>query len=75
MDNNHIFEEKVNQKTTLAYFLIECAWPACFYFAYVHCGNILKNNFNFSSEEIDLSKFYSIINSICWMDSSNIFEY
>jgi MFS family permease len=31
--------------TSLAFFMIYCAWPICFYFVYVHCGNILKFEF------------------------------
>lgn len=39
-------------KTTLAYFLISCGYPACFFLAYIHCGNILKNTFNYNPVEI-----------------------
>jgi MHS family proline/betaine transporter-like MFS transporter len=68
LDDNLIMQEKVNQKTTLAYFLIECAWPVCFYFAYVHCGNILKSSFGLSSEEIIHQNFIvSLIQFIGWL--------
>jgi MFS family permease len=43
---------KVNKKTAIAYFLIECSWPVWFYLAYIHCGGILKERFNYSSEMI-----------------------
>jgi MFS family permease len=42
IDYTIIQEEKVNQKTTLALFLMDCMWPLCFYFSYIHCGTILK---------------------------------
>lgn len=38
--------------TMLAYFLIQCGWPICFYFAYIHCSGILKNSFGYSSEAV-----------------------
>jgi len=49
---NFIVKEKVYWKTTLSYFLIRCAWPACFYFSYIHCGSILKNFFHFKPTEV-----------------------
>jgi len=52
LKDDPIFAEKVNQQTTLYLLLINCAWPACFYFCYVHCGNILKNYFNYTAESI-----------------------
>lgn len=33
-------------------FLIQCAWPVCFYFIYFHCSNILKSSFGYSGEQI-----------------------
>ncbi len=46
------WKEKVNKQTLLAYFLIQCAWPVCFYFSFVYLGNILKNKFGFTAEQI-----------------------
>jgi hypothetical protein len=43
---------KAHMKTTLAYFLLECAWPVWFYISYIHCGNILKHNFGFTAEQV-----------------------
>lgn len=45
---NKLINEKVNMKTVLALFLIYCAWPACFYFVFVQCGNILKDSFGYT---------------------------
>jgi len=47
-----IEREKVNQKTSLALFLMDCMWPLCFYFAYVYCGGLLKTTFNLTPEQI-----------------------
>ncbi|WP_341793085.1 MULTISPECIES: MFS transporter [unclassified Rickettsia] len=52
LENDLLWKEKVNWKTSLAYFLIQCAWPVTFFFVYVYCSNILKNSFNYSAEEI-----------------------
>ena len=49
--------EKVNQKTSIALFLMDCMWPLCFYFAYVYCGNVLKNSFNLAPEAIIRQNF------------------
>ncbi|WP_342767350.1 MFS transporter [Candidatus Rickettsia colombianensi] len=39
--NNPVWQEKVNKKTAIYYFLIQLAQPVWFYFAYIHCSNIL----------------------------------
>jgi MHS family proline/betaine transporter-like MFS transporter len=44
--------EKVHYKTSLALFLMDCMWPLCFYFSYMHCGTILKNSFSYGPEQI-----------------------
>ncbi len=47
-----IVNQKVNRKTSLAYFFIKCARPLCFYFTYIYCSNILKNSFHYTSEQV-----------------------
>lgn len=49
---NKFVDEKVCNKTTLAYFLVFCGWPFCFYFSYVYCGGILKNQFGYTKEAL-----------------------
>lgn len=44
LENNPIWKEKANKVTIIALFLIECMCPVCFYFAYMHCGNLLKTS-------------------------------
>ncbi len=46
------WKEKVNKQTLLAYFLIHCPWPLSFYFSFVYLGNMLKNNFGFTAEQV-----------------------
>ncbi|WP_341753112.1 MULTISPECIES: MFS transporter [unclassified Candidatus Tisiphia] len=47
-----ILEEKVQKKTVLFYFLIQCAGPVPTYFVYFYCGNILRNSFVYSVGDI-----------------------
>ncbi len=56
--NNHIlWKEKANKKTALYLFLMDCMWPLCFYFVYIHCGNILKNSIHNTPEQIIQNNF------------------
>jgi MFS transporter, MHS family, proline/betaine transporter len=52
LNNNPAYEEKVSKKTSIAYFLIFCGWPFCFYFSYVYCGGILKNQFHYAGKAL-----------------------
>ncbi|WP_245969186.1 MFS transporter [Candidatus Rickettsia colombianensi] len=52
LEENPLWNQKVSIKTSLALFCIQCAGPVCFYFIYVHCGNILKNSFNYTPAQI-----------------------
>ncbi len=63
---NIIVQEKVNQKTSFAYFLMQCAWPVCFYLVYIHCGNILKSSFGYSSNEVIYHNLIIAIVQSCW---------
>lgn len=47
-----IFNEPVNQKTSLAYFFIRASGPVWLYFSYIYCADILKHSFNYSPQEI-----------------------
>ena len=37
-------------RVKLAYFCSFCGWPLCFYFSYVYCGDLLKQDCNFTKE-------------------------
>lgn len=52
LEDNPVYTESVSKKTSFAYFLVFCGWPFCFYFSYVFCGSILKNQFNYTSQEL-----------------------
>jgi MFS family permease len=47
-----LYKESTNLKAVLAFFLTDCAWPLGFYLTYIYCGDILKNNFNYTSEQV-----------------------
>jgi len=70
LEDNPIWKEKVNQKTSLALFLIQCAWPVCFYVIYFHCGTILKNSFHFTSEQVIhqnlIVSIFQVLGAIIW---------
>ncbi|WP_341756069.1 MULTISPECIES: MFS transporter [unclassified Candidatus Tisiphia] len=52
LTNHPAWQEKVNKKTIIAFFLLQCAGPVCFYFIYIYCSNILKNTFNYTMAEV-----------------------
>lgn len=67
MQQNQSFNLE-KKRTSAAFFLIYCAWPVCFYFVYVHCGNILKFSFNYSAQEIIQQNFYvSLVQTIGYL--------
>ncbi|MCC8372165.1 MAG: MFS transporter [Rickettsia endosymbiont of Pseudomimeciton antennatum] len=70
IENSIIWKEKANKKTAISLFLIQCSWPACFYFAYFYCGNILTNTFGYSSTQVINHNFIlSIVQliSVLWL--------
>ncbi len=72
LETSLIWKAKVNTKTALSLFFIECSWPVCFYLAYMYCGNILKNSFNLNPEQVIYQNFIvSLIQLFSWL----IFSY
>lgn len=55
--NDPILNTKVDIRTAVAFFFIQCGWPTCFYFTYVYCANILKNSFAFTAEQVIQQNF------------------
>jgi len=43
-----LFHDMSYKKTSLAMFCTQCAWPLCFYFVFIYCSEILKNQFEYS---------------------------
>lgn len=50
--NNYFLNEKVNKWTVVAYFIMESVSPIYFYLNYIYCGNFLKSNFGYTSEQV-----------------------
>jgi MFS transporter, MHS family, proline/betaine transporter len=46
------YNQKVNQKTAMAYFLIQCSSPVFFYFTFIYGAQILKNHFSYEPHEV-----------------------
>jgi MHS family proline/betaine transporter-like MFS transporter len=57
LEKNPMWKEKINIKTALAFFLIQCGWPVCFYIAFMHCGNILQSSFGYSAAQVIQQNF------------------
>lgn len=43
---------------SIAYFLIQCARPPCFYFIYIYCSEVLKQDFGYTPNEIISQNFW-----------------
>ncbi|WP_341789873.1 MFS transporter [Rickettsia endosymbiont of Polydrusus tereticollis] len=57
LKNDVLFNEKVDKKTTIYFFVLSCAWPICFYFTYITCGGILKNSFGYTAPQVIQQNF------------------
>ena len=52
IDSSPIVTKKVSIKSSVSLFLIQCAWPVCFYLIYFHCASIFKSQFHYTSAQI-----------------------
>jgi MHS family proline/betaine transporter-like MFS transporter len=50
--NNPSINPKIPLETSLSYFFIVWCRPICFYFIFVHCGELLAKKFEFSRSQI-----------------------
>jgi MHS family proline/betaine transporter-like MFS transporter len=65
--SHQLIQEKTNPKTFLALFCIGCSWPVCFYLCYIHCGNILREFYNFSPPDVIQQNFIvSIVHTLSY---------
>jgi MFS family permease len=62
-------------RAKFAYFCAFCGWPVCFYFSYVYCGDILKQDFNFTKEMVIHHNFnlslFNIVGLFGWVYLTN----
>lgn len=67
-DKNYFKDTFDNEKTfliSLAYFIICCARPPCFYFIYIYCSDVLKHDFGLSAGAIISHNFWVSIVDMC----------
>ena len=50
--DKRIKNQKIDKKTLMAYFAIQCGWPICFYLAFIYMNPTLKSVHGYSSEDI-----------------------
>ena len=62
IESGEIKEEFINPKSSilisLAYFLIQCGRPPCFYFIYIYCADILKHKCGFTPNQVINQNFW-----------------
>jgi MFS family permease len=63
-----IVEKKTDPLVAMYYFFIQCARPPCFYFIYIYCSDILRNNCGFSEGDVINQNFWVSI-----IDLSGVF--
>jgi len=51
-------KEKIDPRTLLSGFLIQCGWPVTFYLGFMYFNQFLKAEFSYSSEDIILHNFF-----------------
>jgi MFS family permease len=52
LKGDHLYKARSPIVAAFALFLVQCGYPVCFYLGYIHCGNILKQKFNFTAAEV-----------------------
>ncbi|HJD55746.1 MAG TPA: MFS transporter [Rickettsia endosymbiont of Pyrocoelia pectoralis] len=52
LKSSPIWNEKINKKTAMALFCIHCGAPLWFYVAFIYCGNLLKDSFNYGTAQV-----------------------
>jgi hypothetical protein len=61
LDDDFIVNAKVNKMTAFSLFIIQCAYPLIFYFVYIHCGTIMKDQFGFTAGQVINQNFIVIL--------------
>lgn len=75
IDNNfstttdeNLYLGKLDKKSVLAYFFMDCCWPFFFYFTYIYCASIYKNSFNYDiSKILQQNILVSLVQIIAWL--------
>ncbi|QOL19450.1 MFS transporter [Candidatus Bodocaedibacter vickermanii] len=56
--NEEFMKQKSSYLISIAYFLIQCARPPCFYFIYIYCSDVLKRDFGYTAHEVISQNFW-----------------
>ncbi len=79
VSTSELSEEFMKQKspffTSLAYFLIQCARPPGFYFVYIYCAELLRNECGYSLSEIIFDNFVVSIVDLCALTALAFLSY
>ena len=68
LKDDPFYNVKINKKTALAYFLIDCCWPFFFYFTYIYCSTIFKDSFAYNASEIIRQNVVvSVFQTLSWL--------
>ena len=65
LKKNAIYDQKVDKKTSLAYFLIKCTSPIFIYFVYIHSASMLKDSFGYSPHQVLVHNLFVGIFQLC----------
>jgi len=52
IDKNPVVLERLEHKTFLSLFFMDCGWPVAFYIVYFYCSTILRDKFHYTPGEI-----------------------
>ena len=77
LENNLMWKEHIDKdrRVFLSLFIMDCGWPVCFYFAYVFCGNLLKQDFGFTAEQVINQNFIVSIIQLIGMIGLSFLSY
>jgi MFS family permease len=71
--SHKVFEKKINIKTLLSLFAVNCGWPPCLYYTYIYCGDILKHSFSYSPQDVIKQNFcVAIVQMLTWIFLSKL---
>jgi len=51
------YNEKINKKSAISFFLMQLGCPIWFYITFIHCSNVLKDKFSYTIEQVIQQNF------------------
>ena len=74
LEASAIWKEKVNNITTLSFFMIQSVYPLVFYFVFIYCGTIMKDQFGFTAGQVMYQNFLVALAQLIVMSFSAYFS-